>query len=259
MIVAGVDIGTLSTKAVVLEGDRVAGWAVASTGEDTRQAAGDVLGQALTRAGRSRDELHAVVATGVGKKCVDVAREEATEVVCAARGARFVNPDAAGVIEIGGESSRVLRLDKAGRVVDFALNGKCAAGTGVFLEAVARLLEVEVEEMGALSLQATADVSIDATCVVFAESEVISQVHRRTPKADILRGIHKAIATRVHSMATKVGADRNIVAAGGVSLNAGVIACLEEMMHEKLLVPESPQIVAALGAALIAKETAAAR
>lgn len=258
MVVAGIDIGTLLTKAVVLQGDCVLGWATTSTGESTRQAAVDVLGQALSQAGLCRDDVKTVVATGVGKKAVDFAREEATEVVCAARGARFVSPETTGVIEIGGESSRVLRLDETGRVVDFALNGKCAAGTGVFLEAVAKLLNVGVEQMGDLSLQSTADVNIDATCVVFAESEVISQIHRRTPKADILRGIHKAIATRVHGMVSKVGAQRNVVAIGGVSLNRGVISCLEELMHGTLIVPESPQTVAALGAALIAKEVSSA-
>ncbi len=257
-LTAGVDVGTLTTKAVVMEDDRVLAWALAATGESSRQAAEAVLGEALRKAGRHRGDLNTVAVTGVGKKAVDFVHTEGTEVLCAARGVRFVAPRAMGVIEVGAESSRVLRLDPTGKIVDFALNGKCAAGTGVFLDAMAKLMGVELEEMGPLSLTSTADVNVDATCVVFAESEVISQVHRRTPKADILNGIHKAIAIRVHGMVSKVGIDRDVVAVGGVSLNTGVISCLEKMMRATLIVPELPQIIPALGAALFAKDTLSA-
>lgn len=136
--------------------------------------------------------------------------------------------------------------------MEFAFNDKCAAGTGIFLDSMAGVLGVAVEKMGPLSLESTAAVSITSTCVVFAESEVVSQIHRQTPKRDILRGIHKSIAARVFGLVNRIGLQANAMAIGGLARNAGIIACLEEMMGCNIRVPENPQIVSALGAALIA-------
>lgn len=254
MITAGLDVGSLMTKAVVLQDGKMVGWSVASTGDSSSQAAESVLKEALKQAGLSPDHVD-VVATGAGKNEVSFAKEQATDVECLAKGVHFLYPDIKGVIDVGGESTRVLKLDERGMVVDFALNDRCAAGTGVFLDAMAKVMGVKVEEMGPLSLQSTADVNITSTCVVFAESEVVSQVHRQTPKKDILRGIHKSIATRVYGMASRIGlkGGQNMVL-GGLAKNTGMVACLEEMMQENLNVPDNPQIVAALGAAIIATE-----
>jgi predicted CoA-substrate-specific enzyme activase len=257
MITAGLDVGALFTKAVVVSEGSIVGWAMAPTGEASGASAEAALEQALGACSLARGSLEAIVATGAGKKEVPFAGQ-ATEVLCAARGIRLLHPDAGGVIDLGGESTRVAKLDGQGEVVEFALNDKCAAGTGIFLDAMANVLGIPVEQMGPLSLQSSSAISITSTCVVFAESEVISQVHRQTPKKDILRGIHKSIASRVFGLASRIGLSAGAMAIGGLARNAGIIACLEELMGRKIRVPENPQIVSALGAALIAAGKAGA-
>jgi predicted CoA-substrate-specific enzyme activase len=252
MTTAGLDVGALFTKAVVVADGSIAGWAVEPTGESIAETAEAVLSQALGAGSVSRGSLEAIAATGAGKKEVPFAGSQATEVLCAARGIRFLHPEAAGVLDLGGESTRVARLDEQGDVLEFALNDKCAAGTGIFLEAMAGVLGIPVEQMGPLSLESSAAVSITSTCVVFAESEVVSQVHRQTPKKDILMGIHRSIASRVFGLANRIGLGAEALAIGGLARNVGIIACLEELMGRKLPVPENPQIVSALGAALLA-------
>jgi predicted CoA-substrate-specific enzyme activase len=252
VITAGLDVGALFTKAVVVTEEAIAGWALAPTGESIVDTAESALLQALNAGCVSRGNLQMIVATGAGKKEVPFAGAQAAEVLCAARGIRFVRPGVAGVLDLGGESTRVAKLDERGGVLEFALNDKCAAGTGIFLDAMALVLGIPVEQMGALALESSAAVSITSTCVVFAESEVVSQVHRQTPKKDILRGIHKSIAARVFGLANRIGLAGDAAAIGGLACNAGIIACLEELMGRKIHVPENPQIVCALGAALIA-------
>jgi predicted CoA-substrate-specific enzyme activase len=258
---AGLDIGTLWTKAVVLKDGELAGFCLVPTGEDNAAAADSALSEALKPVGAAIADLGGIVATGAGKDEVPMASETATEVLCAARGIRFMHPSAEGVIDMGGESTRVVKLDGQGNVAEFALNDKCAAGTGVFLDEMASVMGVKLEDMGPLSLESTADVNITSTCVVFAESEVVSQVARKTPTRDILRGIHRSIATRVFGLVGRIGMDRDGPGAdgrsaviGGLARNVGIVSLLEEMMKEKLTVPENPQIVSALGAALIASD-----
>jgi predicted CoA-substrate-specific enzyme activase len=253
MVYAGLDIGALWTKAVVVSDGKVLGWGIAPTGDDNTRAAEVTLAKALEGRALSRD-CGAVLATGAGKGDVRIATDRANEVLCAARGIRALHPHACGVVDIGAESTRVIRLDAKGDIVDYAINDKCASGTGVFLDAMAKVMGVRVEDMGALSLESTADIDIASTCVVFAESEVISQVHRRTPKKDIIKGIHKSIAARVFGMVERTGLEDDNAAIGGLALNIGIISCLEGMMGKKLTVPEHPQIISALGAALIASE-----
>jgi len=209
---------------------------------------------ALQAAGLSRSDVKCIVATGIGKKEVPDATDQATEIVCDARGARSYCASAGTVIDIGAESSRVIRCDASGKVVEFVLNDKCAAGTGVFLDAMAKALRVPVPEMGELSLKSTQDVNITAMCVVFAESEVVSQIHRRLPKQDILMGIHRSIATRLYGMVNRVGINKDVVAIGGLARNVGVVRTLEGLMKVEIAVPEHPHFVGALGAALIAAE-----
>jgi predicted CoA-substrate-specific enzyme activase len=251
MITAGLDVGSLMTKAVALKDREILGRAVVRTGDSSVDAAEGVLSMVLQAAGVSRDGLDATVATGAGKTEVSLASRQATDVECLARGTHHLHPDARGVIDMGGQSTRVLKLDERGMVVDFTLNDKCASGTGIFLDAIAKVMGVELDEMGPLSLQSTVNVPITSTCVVFAESEVVSQVHRQTPKPDILRGIHRSIATRVNGMASRVGLSGTILAVGGLATNVGIVASLEEVMQKELSVPNDPQIVNALGAALI--------
>lgn len=255
MLTAGVDIGALWTKvALVREGQLLAS-DLSPTADDSAAGAEAGLARALATAGLSRSDLATVVATGAGKgRASAVVDGQATEVVCAARGARHLRPGVRVLIEMGAEATRVVRLDDGGQVADYALNDKCASGTGVFLDAMAEALGVPVEQMGPLSLESRADVSITNTCVVFAESEVVSQVHRQTPKADILRGMHRAIASRIHGQVNRIGLDGPPLALGGLALNVGIVACLEELIGGRLDLPEDPMIVSAIGAALVAAD-----
>ena len=254
MITAGIDVGALTTKVVLLkEGDILAS-SVVSTGESGGGAVSKAMENALRLAGLTQDDVTGIASTGIGKDEVPYSTEQASEVVCAAKGAHFLHPEAGTVVDIGAESSRVVKCDSDGRASDFALNDKCAAGTGVFLDAMAKALEVKLEDMGGLSLESTEDVDITSMCVVFAESEVVSQIHRRVNKVDIMAGIHKSVATRVSGMTNRVGVSSDVMAIGGVARNIGVVKALERAFGVEVLVPENPQIVGALGAALVARE-----
>jgi predicted CoA-substrate-specific enzyme activase len=252
MPAAGLDVGSLWTKAVVVRDGALAAWNAVATGGDTRRTAEELLRRTVADAGLSSDVLPPLVVTGAGREEIQLPGEKATEVLCAARGARFLHPAVRAVIDMGGESTRVVRLDERGEVLEFVLNDKCAAGTGVFLDAMGKVMGVPVEQMGPLSLCSTAYVNITSMCVAFAESEVVSQVHRQTPKQDILRGIHKSIASRVYSVARRLDLTGEKLLAGGMARNVGIVRVLEELMKEKLIVPEQPHIVTALGAAALA-------
>lgn len=251
MATIGIDVGSLSTKAVVMESGRILGRCLVHS--SAADASGQAIAGALAEAGLARDGIVAV-ATGIGKKEVAGASEHASEIVCDARGVRHLVPTAGTVIDIGAEGSRVIKCDAGGRIADFVLNDKCAAGTGVFLDAMGKALRVAVADMGELSLRSTQEVNVTSTCVVFAESEVVSQIHRRTPKEDILNGIHKSIATRVFGMVNRVGATRDVVVVGGLARNIGVVKSLEKLLGQAILVPEYPEFAGAVGAALIAAE-----
>lgn len=254
MVYAGIDVGVLWTKAVVMKDGVLAGWSLLPTGDDNTKAARAALTDALRTSGSSENEVENIAVTGAGKTDIQFANKTANEVLCAARGICFLHPSARCIIDLGGESTRVAKMDDSGNVVDYAINDKCAAGTGIFLDAMSKVLGVPVEEMGVMSMKSTNEVNITSMCIVFAESEVISQVHRQTPKQDILKGIHKSISTRVFGMVNRMNFDGNNYAIGGLSRNIGIIASLEEMMKKKLAVPDNPQIVSALGAAIIASQ-----
>lgn len=254
MIAVGIDIGSLYAKVVVLRDGVVAATHEAPSGREERCDGERLLREALRPLGAAPSDAAAVVATGVGRSAVAGVRDRVPEVLAAARGARHLFPNATGVIEMGGESTRAARFDGRGDVVEFAVNDKCASGTGVFLDAMAKLMGVPLEEMGPLSLTSRSDLIYSSTCVVFAESEVVSAIHRQTPRQDILRGIHRAIAQRVAGLVGRLGLAGDCVAAGGLARNAGIVACLEEFLQRKLLVPDRPQLVTALGAALVAAD-----
>ncbi len=254
---AGIDVGAVSAKAVIMSDGQIAAQTILVTGEEASVAARLVLEEALRLAGRSQGELGAIIATGIGKGSVDVATRSKSEVVCLGKGALWLFPDTRTVIDIGAESSKVLRLNEAGAVDDFASNDKCASGTGVFLEAAAKILEVKLEQLGELSLSAASRASISGMCAVFAESEIVSHVHTDCPKSDIVAGVHDAIAGRVSAVVNRVGPLASVVMCGGVARNIGMVRALEEKIGFDLVVPENPEMVAALGAALIAGDMAA--
>ncbi len=254
MITAGVDIGSLTAKAVVLKDGDIAGYAVIPAGPDVTAVAGRVLAQALERAGLRQDDLAAVVATGYGRAKVPLAGKTVTEITCDARGTHYLCPEAGMVIDIGGQDSKVISLDSEGRVIDFAMNDKCAAGTGRFLEVMARALEIELDQLGPVSLKHRKAVVISSMCTVFAESEVVSLIAEGYAREDILNGLHQAIASRISAMAQGLRVEKAVMLAGGVAKNTGVVKALEDKLKVKIKVPTEPQIVAALGAAICAQE-----
>ncbi len=251
---AGIDVGSLSTNAVILdERKEIAGYSIVETGANSTQAAEQALEKALAQAGIARSGLRNTVATGYGRISVPFADKRLTEISCHGLGAYTLFPDTGMVIDIGGQDSKVIKVGPEGRVIDFAMNDKCAAGTGRFLEVMAAKLRVPLNEMGDLSLTAKSEVPISSVCTVFAESEVVSLVARNHPKEEILRGLHRAIVNRVWSMVKTLGIRPEVTMTGGVAKNGGVVAFMLEKLGRPIHIYREPQIVGALGAALYAK------
>jgi predicted CoA-substrate-specific enzyme activase len=252
--VAGVDIGSTMTKVVVHSGTILAA-IIGPTGPEHRRTAYKVMLQALVQAKISLDDLTYVVATGYGRLNVPFADKQVTEITCHARGVSSIFPNVKTTIDIGGQDCKGIKIAN-GKVINFVMNDKCAAGTGRFLEVIAEALGLRVEEMGELSLRAKSTPKISSTCTVFAEQEVISWLAMDTKVEDILAGIHEAIATRVHSMAQRVKIEKEVVVTGGCAKNAGLVKALERKIGYPVLVPAEPLLTGAIGAALIGEEIA---
>jgi predicted CoA-substrate-specific enzyme activase len=255
VIVAGVDVGALSTDTVILDGDNeIVAYSIVNTGATATQAARRSYAQALALAGLAEEDVSYVISTGYGRQVVPFADIQVTEITCHAQGAHFLFPETHTVIDIGGQDSKVIKVGPSGRVLDFVMNDKCAAGTGRFLEVMAKALEIELEEMGERSLQARHPVTISSTCTVFAESEVVSRIAEGRATEDIVAGIHAAIANRISAMLKRVGVQEQVTMSGGVAKNIGVARAIEEKIGTRLNIYQEPQIVGALGASLIALE-----
>jgi len=254
MIFGGIDSGSLSTDAVVLSEDGVKSHAVVPTGASNRKAAERAWEQAMNDSGAGKGDVGFIVATGYGRDSIDFADTSVTEITCHARGAFYLFPEVHTVIDIGGQDSKIIKIVDPGRVTDFAMNDKCAAGTGRFLEVMAKAMEVDLDDMGPLSLESNKEVNVSSTCTVFAESEVVGLVAAGHETRDILRGIHRAIAGRVAALSGRVGMEPLVVMTGGVAKNVGVVRALEERLGTELALPPEPQIVGAIGAAIIASE-----
>jgi benzoyl-CoA reductase subunit D len=251
LIAAGIDVGAKTTKAVIIDGDAILGRSsLVLTGFDQTEAAEQAFAEALEGAGLSKDDVEEIVATGAGAKAVPFAGKKISDVKAAGRGALHLAPSARTVIDVGAEEGRAIRCGEAGKVIDFALNEKCAAGAGAFMEAMSHTLEVPLEEMGALSLKSQNVVPLNAQCVVFAESEVVSLIHAKTPKEDILRAVHDAMASRIGSLVHRVGIEADVVLVGGLALNLGFSDSLKRALRAEVRIPKSPQFVSAVGAAL---------
>lgn len=252
MITAGIDCGAKITKVLLLKDGQVLAKAQTVTGFDQKEAVERVMNEVLKQAGISLDQLDGICATGTGRKVVPYQKKELTEVGAAARAAVYFNSGARTVVDVGAEEGRGIKCDAAGKVIDFAVNEKCAAGAGSFTEAMARALEVSLEEFGRLSLQSKQAVPMNAQCAVFAESEVVSLVHAKTPKEDIARAVHDAIASRITSMLRRVGIEKEIVLVGGLALNPGFVDALKRDLEMEIHVPADPEYAGALGAAVVA-------
>jgi predicted CoA-substrate-specific enzyme activase len=255
LLYAGVDVGSLSTDVVIVDDAcEVVGQAVVPTGASIARAYAEAMKRALAEAGAVASGLAFIVSTGYGRDRVPASDLALTEIGCHARGARHLFPDAVTVLDIGGQDSKVIRIGTNGKVSDFVMNDKCAAGTGRFLEVMARTLELDLEQMGERALHSARPLSVSSMCTVFAESEVVSLIASGASPVDIAWGIHTAIADRVAALADRVGVAQPAVMTGGVAKNRAAVKAIEERLRVKLLVPEEPQATGALGAALFARE-----
>lgn len=254
MLVAGLDIGSLTIKAVILEDGKIKGFTIIPTGAGINKLTRDCLEMTLEKSGDNFKDLSVIVATGYGRINIPFADKSITEITCHALGANWLNPDTRTVFDIGGQDSKVISIDRNGRVVDFIMNDKCAAGTGRFLEVMAQALGIKTEELGEKSLKSKKKINISSMCTVFAESEVISLIAEGCAKEDIIRGLHEAISSRICSMAYRLRLENTITLTGGVAKNIGMVRALKKRLKAKVYVPDEPQIVGALGAAIAASK-----
>ncbi len=249
--VLGIDSGSTSTNAVIMNSRReIVAYEVIRTGAKSMESARKAFDAVLQKAGLKREDLSRIISTGYGRVSIDFADENVTEISCHGMGAHYFNPAVRTILDIGGQDSKAIRIDEKGDVVDFVMNDKCAAGTGRFLEAMARTLEIPVDQLGPISLGSGKNVPISSMCTVFAESEVISLIARNEETADIAMGLHRAIAGKAMGLLRKVGIEETVMMTGGVAKNPGVIKALEEHLPGKLYIPEEPEIVGAVGAAV---------
>ncbi len=250
---AGVDVGSLSTDVVIINASgKCLAEVVVATGLNGGETAQKAFDQSLNQAGLAQEQIKAVTATGYGRASVAFATGKTTEISCHGVGAHHLFPNTGTVIDIGGQDSKVIQVDERGRMLDFTMNDKCAAGTGRFLEVMAHRLELGLNELSdPLNIKGET-VQISSTCTVFAESEVISLLAKQTPREQIVNGLQRSIVNRIWSMVTSIGIHGEVTLTGGVANNQGLVLVLEEKLGKKLNVPENPQTVGALGAAHIA-------
>jgi len=248
----GIDIGSTASKCVIVkDGTELVAKSLIAVGAGT-SGPDRAIAQVLESVGMKREDMNYVLATGYGRNSLeDFADHQMSELSCHAKGASFLFPDVRTVIDIGGQDVKVMRVEN-GAMTNFQMNDKCAAGTGRFLDVMARILEVDVNELGTLGAQSTKYVGISSTCTVFAESEVISQLAKDTNKCDIINGIHMSVAGRVAGLAHRVGVQDQVVMTGGVAQNSGVVKALEEQLGHTIHTSPLTQYVGALGAALFA-------
>lgn len=257
MHVAGIDIGSASSKALIMDEDRIIAHALIRTGAESVGSAERVMEATLGQADLGLDDLDYVVSTGYGRIIVPFADEEVTELSCHARGAHWLFPGTRTVLDMGGQDCKAIRCDEKGRLGDFTMNDKCAAGTGRFFELMADVLQIPLDEIGPMSLESTDEVRISNTCAVFAKSEAAALVRQGRDRRDILAGVHEAVAARVHSLLRRVRVEPDFVIAGGIAKNVGVVRRIEARVGLTALLPPEPQIVGALGAALFAADRVA--
>ncbi|HUH65081.1 MAG TPA: acyl-CoA dehydratase activase [Syntrophales bacterium] len=252
MITAGIDIGSITTKAAVLSDGKISGTRVIFTGYNAETAGITVFEELMGELHLERSAVGRVVSTGYGRNSVKFVDKAITEIVCHGAGAYYLNPRTRSVIDIGGQDSKAIVLDEKGKVKNFAMNDKCAAGTGRFLEVMAGALEVDLDGFGALSLRAGNPSKISSLCTVFAESEVISLISKGERRENIIAGIHESIAARIAAMANRLGIAPLVVMTGGVAKNVGVVKALREKLGMPVDVSEYAQVNGAIGAAVLA-------
>ncbi|NHJ12411.1 MAG: 2-hydroxyglutaryl-CoA dehydratase [Candidatus Thorarchaeota archaeon] len=248
----GLDIGSTTAKGVLIDKTRkILAQHIQSTGASAATAGREVLG-VLTKVSGVRLSDCKIVGTGYGRAMIKGTSENVTEITCHSVGVNSLNPDIRTLVDVGGQDSKVIRIGTNGRPTDFELNDKCSAGTGRFLEVMARVLEVSIDELGPLALQSGSPSTISSTCTVFAESEVIGRIGSGDSPADIAAGVHVAMAGKIGTLAKRVGIVKPVGLTGGVALNPAFRHYLSEKLGTEIWIPENPQLTGALGAAILA-------
>lgn len=254
----GIDIGSLSCDAVIVDGDgQVVASSVVPTGARNAEAIARSKAEALAASGLAEGDIAALVSTGYGRRRVEGRARAVTEISCHGKGIRWLLPDTRLLVDIGGQDSKAILFGADGAVVDFAMNDKCAAGTGRFLEAMARALEVDITELAQMDEGASGSLTLSSMCTVFAESEVVSLIAEGAEVNEIVSGLNRAVATRVRAMVKRLAPNLDglpVAMSGGVAYNGGVVRALEGMLGVAIAVPPQPDTVGALGAALVARQ-----
>ena len=254
MYFAGVDIGSTMTKVVLMDkSDNLLSSIKGPTGPEHRQLANEVMRQALEQASLQIDDISYIVATGYGRLNVPFADRQITELSCHARGVSSLFPNVRTAIDIGGQDAKCMKIDN-GRLINFVMNDKCAAGTGRFLEVTATALGIKLEDMGDISLKATKKIQISSLCTIFAQQEVVALISRGEKLENILAGLHDALASRIAALARRLGIEPDLVLTGGVAKNIGMVRAMKESLGCEIFIPEEPLLTGALGAAILAKE-----
>jgi predicted CoA-substrate-specific enzyme activase len=255
MIIAGCDVGSLTGKTVILKDEEILSYSIVPTTPKPERTARNAMDEALEKGNLTLEEIDYIVGTGYGRVKIPFANSEISELSCHGKGAHSLIPSIRTIIDVGGQDCKVIKVSKEGKILDFAMNDKCAAGTGRFLEVMAKTLELKLEELGPISLRSKNQAKITAQCSVFAETEVVSLMADGVEVADIVAGIHDAIASRIMSLVYRVGLEKDLTITGGVAKNIGVVTYLEKKLGiEAKKLPVDPQLMGALGAALTAKE-----
>lgn len=251
MLVAGVDIGAATAKTAIVRDGELVSWAVQPTGDYVDQAAYEVTQRALSKIGQTMDDLDFACSTGYGRRAVKFSQKAISEIICHAKGVNYTHPEVKTIIDIGGQDSKVISVRSNGSVADFVMNDKCAAGTGRFLEVMASVLKLTIDEMGPEACKSKNPAMINSTCTIFAESEMVSLRAERVPREDILAGLHRAVSRRVAIMGRTIGYKERIAFTGGVAKNVGIVHYLEQLLETEIVIPDPPQIMGAVGAALL--------
>ncbi len=256
MITAGADVGSKTVKVVILKDGDIIGKGIATAGLEVEGAWDEAWDASLKEAGITRDDIEKTVATGARLREVKGYDKEMSMVTADARGIHEIDPEVRTVLDVGAEEGRAIKVDANGKVPDFAVNEKCAAGAGAFIEAMSRAMQVSIEEFNEMSLKSEKDIPINAQCAVFAESEVVSLVHEETPRPDICKAVCDGVSDRLASMARRVVVDPKVAFIGGAAKGAGIQRALKEALElDEVLLPDNIEFIAAYGAALTAADS----
>jgi benzoyl-CoA reductase subunit A len=250
MISTGIDVGARNVKVVIVNDGKIIAKSIVPTGFDPAASASEALHKAIEASGYAQSDIKQIIATGVNAEMTSHATGKVSMVRALARAGTHLFPNAKTVIDVGAEDARAVKVDDKGNVADFVANDRCAAGAGAFIESMTRALELKLEEMGALSLKTDRVIPMNAQCVVFGESEVVSLIHQRTPKEDIAKAVYDAMSDRISSMVRRLGINPDVVLIGGVAKDVGLVNSLKKKLGLELLIPPEPEFASALGAAL---------